>query len=103
VLAAAVHILTILSVWCTCRGLDLSFSLVDSAVRFILMVGVALLPFSFGGWGVREGAVVALLTSQGFPAEQALFFSVCFGVILVLGCMPGALVWAIYSPVRAAA
>jgi uncharacterized protein (TIRG00374 family) len=102
--SAAIHVLTILSVWCTGLALGLPFSLLDSAVLFTLMVGATLIPVSFGGWGVREAAVVAVLTSQGIPAEQALFFSVCFGVILLLGSTPGAfLVWAIYSPAPKAA
>jgi uncharacterized membrane protein YbhN (UPF0104 family) len=99
-LAAAIHALTILSVWSTGMALGLSFSVVDAAVLFALMVAVSLIPFSFGGWGVREVAVMALLTANGLSAEQALFFSVCFGLVLVAGALPGAVVWATYSPAR---
>ena len=50
------------------------------------------------GWGVREATVVAVLTSQGLAAEQALFFSVCYGLTLLLGFLLGALlVLAIFS------
>lgn len=63
---------------------------------------MALIPVSFGGWGVREAAVVTVLTSQGFAAEQALFFSVCYGLTLLFGFLLGALLaWAVCAPVAA--
>jgi glycosyltransferase 2 family protein len=97
--AAAIHALTICSIWCIGSALGMSFSLLDSAVLFTLIVVAALIPVSFGGWGVREAAVVAMLTSEGFAAERALFFSVCYGLTLVFGYLLGALLgWVIYSP-----
>jgi hypothetical protein len=76
---------------------------VDAAVLFILMLGVALVPISIGGWGLRELAVVTLLASHGVPAEIALSLSLTFGIVFVLGAVPGALIWAIYSPPQPAA
>jgi uncharacterized membrane protein YbhN (UPF0104 family) len=100
--AAGVHVLTILSIRCIGLALGLSFSLLDSAVLFTLIGAAALIPVSLGGWGMREAAVVAVLTSQGFAAEQALFFSVCYGLTLVFGSLLGALlVWAVCAPLSA--
>jgi glycosyltransferase 2 family protein len=59
-----------------------------------------LIPVSIGGWGVRELAVTSLLGSHGVPLERALFFSVCFGLTLLIAALPGAIVWAAYSPSR---
>jgi hypothetical protein len=42
--------------------------------------------------------VTSLLASQGVPIERGLFFSVCFGVALLVAALPGALMWAVYSP-----
>ena len=75
-------------------------SFIDAAVLFVLMLGVTLIPISFGGWGVREFAVVALLASHGVAEDRALLFSVTFGLALVAGSFPGAFVWACYSPTR---
>jgi uncharacterized membrane protein YbhN (UPF0104 family) len=97
-LAVMIHILTIASVWCTGQALGMPVSVVDAAVLFVLMLGVSLIPISFGGWGVRELAVVSLLASHGVPEHRALFFSVSFGLVLLAGALPGALVWALYSP-----
>ena len=101
-LATAIHVLTILSVWCIGRAVGLAFPVIDAAVLFTLIVAVSLIPVSIGGWGTREVAVVALLTTDGLSMEKALFFSVCFGLVLVSASLPGAFVWAVYSPARAA-
>jgi hypothetical protein len=46
--------------------------------------------------------VTTLLQSHGVAAEKALFFSVSFGLVLVLAALPGAVVWAVYTPGRTA-
>jgi glycosyltransferase 2 family protein len=56
-------------------------------------VGIVLVPISVGGWGLRELAVVSLLGAHGLAPEPALLFSVCFGLVCVLGALPGAVVW----------
>ena len=62
----------------------------DAAVLFVVVIGVALVPISINGWGLRELAVVALLGRYGVAPEQALVFSVCFGLVLAAGSLPGA-------------
>ena len=64
------------------------------------MIGVVLIPISIGGWGLRELAVISLLATYGVAPERALLFSVCFGLALALGSLPGALAWLLY-PFRA--
>jgi hypothetical protein len=69
----------------------------DAAVLFTVMIGVALVPISIGGWGLRELAVIALLGNHGVAPERALLFSVCFGLTLAVGSLPGAVAWLLYS------
>ena len=64
---------------------------------FVVVLGVALVPISVNGWGLRELAVVALLGRHGIAPEQALVFSVCFGLVLAVGSVPGAPAWLLYS------
>jgi glycosyltransferase 2 family protein len=101
-LGIAVHALTVLIVWCVASAQGLALPLSDAAVLFAVMVGVGLVPISVGGWGLREVAVVSLLAGHGMPPEKALLFSVCFGLVLAAGSLPGVLVWLVYSvaPVR---
>jgi uncharacterized membrane protein YbhN (UPF0104 family) len=96
-LALIVHALTILAIWCIARAQGLMLPMGDAAVLFVVVVGVALVPISIGGWGVREVAVVTLLGRHGLPPEQALLFSVCFGLVLALASLPGGVAWLFYN------
>jgi glycosyltransferase 2 family protein len=88
-----IHALTIVIVWSVGRAQGLALPLPDAAVLFAVMIGVVLVPISIGGWGLRELAVVSLLGTHGVAPEKALLFSVCFGLALAIGSLPGALAW----------
>ena len=96
-----IHALTIVVVWSVGRAQGLALPLPDAAVLFTVMIGVAFIPISIGGWGLRELAVISLLASYGVAPEIALLFSVCFGLALAAGSLPGALVWLLYPFVPA--
>ena len=56
---------------------------------------VAMIPVSFGGWGVREVSFVYLLGTAGVDATSALVLSVAFGLLrLAVGAIGGVL-WVI--------
>jgi glycosyltransferase 2 family protein len=97
-----VHALTILVVWSLGRAQGLALPVTDAAVLFTVMVGVTIVPISIGGWGLRELAVVSLLSDHGVAPANALLFSVEFGLTLAVASLPGALAWLLYpiSPVR---
>jgi len=63
---------------------------------FLCVAPLALLatsvPISLGGWGLREGSVVALLPLFGVQPAHALAISLLFGVAFLLGTLPGILV-----------
>jgi uncharacterized membrane protein YbhN (UPF0104 family) len=88
-----IHALTIVVVWAVGRAQGLVLPLPDAAVLFTVMMGVVLVPISIGGWGLRELAVISLLATHGVAPERALLFSVCFGLALAVGSLPGALAW----------
>ena len=85
--------LTIAAVWSLGQAQGLALSPVDAAVLFAVMVGVALIPFTIGGWGLRELAVVSLFGGYGLTSERALVFSMYFGLTTVVASLPGALAW----------
>src|SRR5262249_32820687 len=89
-LGLVVHGLTIAAAWSMGHALGLEFSVADAAVLFPVMVGVTAVPIAISGWGLRELAVVSLLGRHGVPAEDALLFSVGFGVASALASLPGA-------------
>jgi uncharacterized membrane protein YbhN (UPF0104 family) len=80
----------VLVAWISCIAVNASISL---AVCFIVFPAVFLfssLPISIGGWGVREGLVVVLLSANEVPPALALSASLSFGVISALMALPGA-------------
>ena len=91
-----IHALTIAVIWSVGRAQGFSLPLADAAVLFTVMIGVVLVPISIGGWGLRELAVVSLLAGYGVAPERALLFSVCYGLVLAVGSLPGAPVWLLY-------
>ena len=59
----------------------------------ILSVVIAMVPVSFGGWGVRELSFVYLLGTAGVPAEAALSLSITFGLLRMIIGAVGGLIW----------
>jgi hypothetical protein len=96
-LGCLIHVLTIVVVWSVGRTEGLVLPISDAAVLFTVMIGVTLVPISISGWGLRELAVISLLGNHGIAPERALLFSVCFGLVLAAGSLPGAVVWLFYS------
>jgi hypothetical protein len=88
-----IHTLTIAAVWSLGQAQGLALSPADAAVLFAVMIGVALVPFSVGGWGLRELAMVSLFGNHGLTPERALVFSMYFGLISILASLPGAIAW----------
>jgi glycosyltransferase 2 family protein len=62
-----------------------------------LVVLATLLPVTIGGWGVREGAIVAAMSRIGLPPEQSLVLSLAFGIAQLLLGLPGGVLWLLQS------
>jgi len=90
-----IHALTIAAVWSLGRAQGLPLSPADAAVLFAVMIGVALVPFTVGGWGLRELAMVSLFGNHGLTPERALVFSMYFGLASIAASLPGAVAWMI--------
>jgi hypothetical protein len=97
-----IHLLTIGAVWSLGQAQGLTLSLADAAVLFAVMIGVALFPFTVGGWGLRELAMVSLFGNYGLTPERALVFSMYFGLTSIIVSLPGALAWlgVLFTPLQ---
>ncbi len=95
-IACLIDAFTIVVVWSLGRAQGLALPLPDAMVLFVVMTGAVAAPISIGGWGLRELAVVSLLGAHGVAPERALLFSVCFGLALAIGSLPGALAWLLF-------
>lgn len=91
--AAIGHANLALAIMVLARGLDIDVTWIECLVLMPLVLLVTTVPVSIGGWGVREGAMVAALGLVGTPAEGAFAVSILFGLTLVLVGLPGGALW----------
>ena len=77
-----------IAAWWMGLSLGLPLGLADYLVFIPVIAIVTLVPVSIGGWGVREGALVALLGLVGVPSYMALAFSVLFGFAGIVASLP---------------
>src|SRR3954462_9115993 len=89
-----VHLLAGVTMWLIAGSLGLTVGLVDCLVLMPPIVLVAGMPLSIAGWGLREGAMVAVFALVGVPMDGALLMSVLLGLLLLMVSLPGGLVLA---------
>jgi glycosyltransferase 2 family protein len=89
----ALHVLSILSVLLLSEAFG--YQLQFRELLFVVSVAIfaALLPISFNGWGVREGAMILALSLLGVSRESALAISLLFGVASAIASLPGSVSW----------
>jgi glycosyltransferase 2 family protein len=73
----------------TALGLDLGWAVL-TAVPLVMLAMVV--PLSVGGWGLREASATVVLGLLGWSAEAALALSAAYGLSVLMGTLPGALV-----------
>jgi len=74
-------------------GLGVEITLMDCLLLFPPVLLAQTLPISLAGWGVREGAMVALFALAGVGGQSALAISILYGFVMVLVSLPGSLFW----------
>lgn len=87
------HFLRAGAVLCIGAALGLAF---DPLALFALLPAaflVAMVPISFGAWGVREASFVYFLGVAGIAAPAALAMSIIFGLTRVVIGAAGGLIW----------
>jgi uncharacterized membrane protein YbhN (UPF0104 family) len=95
-LAAAGQIALSGTALCLARAQHLDVSFVDFLVLMPPVTLLVALPISAGGWGVREGAMVAALAPAGVGASAALLLSMEMGLIAALVSLPGGAIWLLH-------
>jgi uncharacterized membrane protein YbhN (UPF0104 family) len=92
-LSFLLHGLTAVLAWCAARSIGAELSLLYALFLVLPVVLIATVPISVGGWGVREGVMVAAFGYAGLPPSDGLIVSLLFGVsYLLIGAM-GGVVW----------
>ncbi|MES2786966.1 MAG: lysylphosphatidylglycerol synthase transmembrane domain-containing protein [Pseudomonadota bacterium] len=86
-----IHLLSILGLLLISRSLGYELAFLPLLSISSIAVFASLLPISFNGWGVREGALVLGLSLLQVPRESALLISVIYGLFLAIASLPGAI------------
>jgi glycosyltransferase 2 family protein len=71
----------------------LEISLIDGFLVFPIALFAAMLPFSFGGWGVRELAVAHAMVLFEKPEAIGLQASIIFGMFQFVSALPSVFLW----------
>ncbi|MGY3035206.1 uncharacterized membrane protein YbhN (UPF0104 family) [Bradyrhizobium sp. USDA 4354] len=98
--AIIIHLITVAACYILAIGLDAPLSPLDAFVLVPLVILASAVPISIGGWGVREGAMVAALGLAGIASDKALAISVLLGLGGLIVGLFGGLVW-LAAPERA--
>jgi uncharacterized protein (TIRG00374 family) len=88
-LAMLTNFLTIFSLFLIARAINLDISLMDLLGIVPAITLITLLPISFAGWGIREGAMVSFLLFLHLPKTAIISLSVLYGLMLILASLPG--------------
>jgi uncharacterized membrane protein YbhN (UPF0104 family) len=88
------HINLIVSAALVGWSLDLPLTALNYLAIMPIATVAMVIPISVGGWGVREGVLIAVLGAMGVPQATALTFSLMFGAVVALSSLPAAsLLW----------
>ncbi len=87
------HINLTLIVYALAMGLGVDISLSSCLLLFPPVLLIQTIPISVAGWGVREGAMVALFALAGVGGDSVLAISILYGLVLIVINMPGMAFW----------
>ena len=90
--SAAIVVGTYLATYVTAAravGVDTPLPVLLPLVAPVLMT--MLIPVTVAGWGLREGAAAVLWGAVGLTAADGVLVSVAYGLLVLIGSLPGAL------------
>jgi uncharacterized membrane protein YbhN (UPF0104 family) len=80
------HVMSVIVVFVCARGLGIPLTFGYALLLVPIMLLATMLPFSIGGWGLREASAIAVLSLAGITTESALALALIFGMTqLIVG------------------
>jgi len=83
----------VFAIYILAQGLNIPISFFTCIILIPPVMFISMLPISIAGWGIREGAMVAVLSTIDIPANQSLALSITYGLILIMSSLPGGILW----------
>ena len=74
------HVMSVTIVFVCARGLDIQLAFGHALLLVPVILLATMLPFSIGGWGLREASAIMVLSLAGVAAEYALALALILGV-----------------------
>lgn len=88
-LSVIIHLLSMIAIF----GIGHSVGINEPLTIYLVIIPPAILltilPISFAGWGIREGAMIALFMLIGIDQNLVLAMSLIYGIILIISALPG--------------
>ena len=75
--------------YCGAAAIDSELTWVQALLIVPFILAATMLPLTVGGWGVRELSAMALFQLAGIPVAQGAASAAIFGVVSLLGALPG--------------
>jgi len=88
-----IPVLAMLSFFATGWALGLRYDLVTYFVIVPPAIFLTIIPVSLAGWGVREGALVALFSLIGADKATILAMSILYGLMQIIVSLPGFIIY----------
>ncbi len=92
-LSTAVQFLLVVAIYLCARGMDIPLHFGPALLVVPAIMLVSMIPISYGGWGVREGAMIFGLGQFGVTVSDALAISVTYGLMQIALGLPGGALW----------
>jgi uncharacterized protein (TIRG00374 family) len=92
-LSMVVHIFAVFSIYLISLSTGQALGFLLFLAVFPAAVLLTVVPVSFAGWGVREGALVALFMGAGVGKDPVLLISLLYGFGVIIASMPGLFFW----------
>lgn len=88
-LSVLIHLTSMAAIF----GIGHALLINESLITYLALVPPAILltliPISFAGWGIREGALIAFFLMIGTDETKVLAMSLLYGIILIIAALPG--------------
>ncbi len=89
ILSVVIHLFSMLAIFSIGISVGIDLPLTTYLVLIPPAILLTILPISFAGWGVREGAMIALFTLIGIDKSLVLAMSLLYGICLIVAALPG--------------
>ena len=92
-LSVAIQLFNVAVIFTLAKGFSVEISFLQCFVLVPPVLFLSMMPISFAGWGVREGAMIVALKLIDVPPSQSLALSISYGLCLVAVSLPGGVLW----------